>query len=671
MSLITAKCSFFCRRFALLLIICGVGAYTIVPAQTREADSLKHVLTISLRSLPPSDTTIIHRLNDIAWSLRNTHFDTTIEYSREAFNQAVLANYKPGQAKSLLIQGMVAIYCGHFNAGLDANLQALDLYKSLHDSIYEGFVLNNIGYLYKTQGKLRIAKDYFTRAEVLFQSIHHNDGLVLVLGNLGDIALKNGQFDEALYLERKAMAYTFDSGDEHYHNIAYYHLGTVFFAMQQYDSAAYYQRLALAKFEQTGTMQYIVRSLENLSAISAAQGDFSAAFAHAERGLSIAQSNVSSFDVALMCERLSQLYALTGRHEKALEFFRRTTKLRDSLASLNIEQRMKTLDMMRVAEKKSKEALALTKDQEKLEVLRNSLIVGIVFTVGLLILAVNRYRLKAHSEKALRDFNAVILHQQALLEDQAHEIHQANTELHQQNEELTALNTEKNEIMGIVAHDLKNPIGAVRGFADLIQSGFVEGEQIKEVAEQIYGTAERMLELVKNLLDINRLEQGGKQYQIAAFDIAHIVESTVRQYQSATEAKNIALHFRNESDDSTARADESALMQVLDNLVSNAVKYSPHGKNIDVCLRSSNNTVRVEVRDEGPGISEEDMKKLFGKFARLSARPTGGEHSTGLGLSIVKKMVEAMNGKVWCESEVGKGAMFIVELPSVAKEMIE
>lgn len=663
MSLITATYRPFCRRFALLLIICGVRAYTPLPAQTREADSLKSLLVASLRSLQPSDTTIIHRLNDIAWSLRNTNFDTTVVYAHEAFNQALLADYKPGQAKSLLVQGMVAIYCGHFNAGLDAHLQALDLYKSLHDSIYEGFVLNNIGYLYKTQGKLRIAKDYFTRAEVLFQSIRHNDGLVLVLGNLGDIALKNGQFDEALDLERKAMAYTLGSGDEHYRNIAYYHIGTVFFAMKQYDSASYYQRLALAKFEQTGTMQYIVRSLENLSAISAAQGNFSAGFAHAERGLSIAQSNVSSFDVALMCERLSELYSLTGKHEKALEFFRRTTTLRDSLASLNIEQRMKTLDMMRVAEKKSKEALALTKDQEKLEVLRNSLIIGIVFTAGLLILAVNRYRLKAHSEKALRDFNAVILRQQALLEDQAHEIHQANIELHHQNDELAALNTEKNEIMGIVSHDLKNPIGAVRGYAELIRSGVFEGDEVLDAAEHITQVSNRMMELVKNLLDINLLESGGLQLNILNFDVAPLVEAAITQYRTPAEAKSITLHFSNEAAKSIISADERAMMQVLDNLVSNAVKYSPHGKNVFARLKSSNEAVRVEIQDEGQGISPEDMKKMFGKFQRLSAQPTGGEHSTGLGLSIVKKMVEAMNGKVWCESELGKGAMFIVELP--------
>jgi signal transduction histidine kinase len=106
------------------------------------------------------------------------------------------------------------------------------------------------------------------------------------------------------------------------------------------------------------------------------------------------------------------------------------------------------------------------------------------------------------------------------------------------------------------------------------------------------------------------------------------------------------------------------MVQVLENLISNAVKYSPPGKNIFVRLRQQSGAIRLEVQDEGPGLSGEDQKKLFGKFARLSAKPTGGEHSTGLGLSIVKKMVEALTGRVWCESEPGRGATFIVELSS-------
>ena len=236
--------------------------------------------------------------------------------------------------------------------------------------------------------------------------------------------------------------------------------------------------------------------------------------------------------------------------------------------------------------------------------------------------------------------------------------------LQKQNERLQELNSEKNEMIGMVSHDLKNPISAVRGFADLIQSGFAEGEQVEEISGQIVNTADRMLELVKNLLDVNCLEQGGMEFTIVSVDIAPMVESTVLQYRSAAEVKGIALHYSSEVNSTIVLADEQSLMQVLDNIISNAVKYSPHHKNIYIRLKSSSDAVRVEVADEGPGISEDDMKKLFGKFTRLSARPTGGEHSTGLGLSIVKKMVEAMNGRVWCESELGKGATFIVELPA-------
>jgi signal transduction histidine kinase len=119
------------------------------------------------------------------------------------------------------------------------------------------------------------------------------------------------------------------------------------------------------------------------------------------------------------------------------------------------------------------------------------------------------------------------------------------------------------------------------------------------------------------------------------------------------------------------------LPQVLDNLISNALKYSPHGKNVFVRITKTEvqtvndddesvrvfSYIRFAVQDEGPGLSALDKEKLFQKFTRLSARPTGGEYTTGLGLSIVKKMVEAMHGRVWCESEFGKGATFIVELP--------
>jgi signal transduction histidine kinase len=265
----------------------------------------------------------------------------------------------------------------------------------------------------------------------------------------------------------------------------------------------------------------------------------------------------------------------------------------------------------------------------------------------------------------LAELNAEIETQHTILRRRTADLEEANAFLKK-------LNEEKNELMNIVSHDLKNPISVFRGFAEMLQAGDVGAAQARQITEQMIATADRMLGLVKNLLDMNRLESGVMQLNIVRFSLHPVVENTLAQYRASAEAKRLALYFENAavspSVNDMVLADEQATMQVLDNLISNAVKYSLHGKNIYVRLLIKETTVRVEVQDEGEGISEADMTKLFGKFARLSARPTGGEHSTGLGLSIVKKMVEAMNGRVWCESEAGKGATFIVEFPTTTVE---
>ncbi|MCU0425229.1 MAG: HAMP domain-containing histidine kinase [Candidatus Kapabacteria bacterium] len=232
---------------------------------------------------------------------------------------------------------------------------------------------------------------------------------------------------------------------------------------------------------------------------------------------------------------------------------------------------------------------------------------------------------------------------------------------------LLELNAEKNEFLGIVAHDLKNPLANVKMFSDLMHKDVetLSKEEIKEYTGDVIAEADRMFTLITNLLDVNKIERGFKAQPIR-LDLASITEAVADNYRGRAEQKSLKLHFESKTPQANVMADEVATMQVVENIVSNAVKYSPNGENKNIWVRvvPSDKAFRVEVQDEGPGLSPEDKEKLFGHFARLSAQPTGGEHSTGLGLSIVKKMVEAMNGKIWVESEKGKGATFMVELPA-------
>ena len=250
--------------------------------------------------------------------------------------------------------------------------------------------------------------------------------------------------------------------------------------------------------------------------------------------------------------------------------------------------------------------------------------------------------------------------------ERTYELQQKNEVLVNLNQQLTLLNQEKNEFLGIAAHDLKNPLSSIQSLANLIRISFEDfpKQKVLEFARMIEISAHKMFALIKNLLDVNVIESGRMNLLVDAYNIFTLLQAVVNDYLEPANAKNITLQFQLTEGEYKALVDESATLQVLDNLISNAVKYSPLGKNIFVRILKTSNAVRCEIQDEGPGLSERDIQKLFGKFVRVGPRPTGEEHSTGLGLFIVKKLVDAMKGKVWCESQLGEGTTFIVEFPS-------
>ncbi len=227
---------------------------------------------------------------------------------------------------------------------------------------------------------------------------------------------------------------------------------------------------------------------------------------------------------------------------------------------------------------------------------------------------------------------------------------------------LEKLNKEKNEFLGIAAHDLKNPIYSIQLLSKVIRDQELDKSEMNEFINDIITSTDRMLEIITNLLDINAIESGNVNMRIEQLDVFEHLNYIVESYIGRAKNKNIELIF-NYSSKPKIDCDLNSLKQILDNLISNAIKYSPSDKHVFVNLFEKDNKCRFEVVDQGPGINEDDMKKLFGKFTKLSARPTGNENSTGLGLSIVKTYTEANGGKVWCESEFGNGSKFIVEFP--------
>ncbi len=238
-------------------------------------------------------------------------------------------------------------------------------------------------------------------------------------------------------------------------------------------------------------------------------------------------------------------------------------------------------------------------------------------------------------------------------------------ELAASNEHLTYLNNEKNELMGIAAHDLRNPLTVILGNAELMGT-VKDPTMIAKLTQNTLSVAIRMRDLIANLLDVNAIEQGKFIVKKERCDIKVLLEQSLEQNQSAANKKQIALRV-GISENLWASGDRAAVLQIFDNLISNALKYSPPNTTVHVHALPEKENIIINVRDEGPGISEADQKKLFQKFTRLTARPTGGESSTGLGLAIVKKLAEAMEGSVQCRSALGAGSTFSLKLPVSAQ----
>ncbi len=254
-----------------------------------------------------------------------------------------------------------------------------------------------------------------------------------------------------------------------------------------------------------------------------------------------------------------------------------------------------------------------------------------------------------------------------LLESQSkrlEEVNKFNESLEKRNQELVKLHYEKNEIMSIVAHDLKNPLAGIKITSSLLTSHLhtLPTDYIISRFQTIDDSVTMMTELISNLLDINSIESGKLKLSISEFNMAEVARAAINSFADAASRKHIEF-IQDINSFVQAYGDYKRTRQVLDNLISNAIKFSPLGKSIFIRCLQGDTFARFEVEDQGPGITEEEMQQLYEKFARLSAKPTASETSTGLGLSIAKRLINDMGGEIWCESEFGKGAIFIIELP--------
>ena len=252
--------------------------------------------------------------------------------------------------------------------------------------------------------------------------------------------------------------------------------------------------------------------------------------------------------------------------------------------------------------------------------------------------------------------------------------HLQNRILSEQREQLVAqlskANAAKNKFLGMAAHDLRNPLASIRGLTEFLRDGALGSlnSDQQDIVETINGASQQMLDLVNELLDVATIEAGELKIRVEPHDLGGLITRSIALTNMEAARKKTVVTLAPTELKPIAIIDAAKIRQVIENLLSNAVKYSPPGSAITVTLHEDRvaGLCGFAVQDQGPGITEGERDRLFQDFSRLSAQPTGGEKSTGLGLAICRKIVEAHRGTITAENLPTRGCEFRVLLPGSA-----
>lgn len=236
--------------------------------------------------------------------------------------------------------------------------------------------------------------------------------------------------------------------------------------------------------------------------------------------------------------------------------------------------------------------------------------------------------------------------------------------LSMQRKEIIALSELKDQLIRTVSHDLKNPLHVIMGYAALLIDGgyTTSDEDVSSMSKHIYSSAERMYTLITNLLELSHLEDSS-DLQLAPLSLSNLCADMMPEFEMSAQAKHQTLTVELPPNEVIINGDSMRLGQVLSNLVSNAIKYTPQNGHVRLSISQDNQTVKVCVEDNGLGIPKEAIPQLFNKFYRVNTIEHRSVEGTGLGLSIVKAIIEQHHGQIWVESELNKGSKFTISLP--------
>ena len=619
----------------LLSFVCLTSGISIAQSPSEIDSLINYVVKL------PSDTAKVNELNKLCWELNSSDPKHAVEFGVEALNLADSLNYEKGKALAFNNLGVVYSIQGSYPKGLEYFLSALTIRERINDKKGAAQTANNVGIIYKNQKKYDFALDNYFRSLKIKEELNDSSGIARTYNNIGEVYQLQKKYDESLNYHKKSLALEEKLGYKRGIASSLSNIAEIYQNTGKPEDALEYHLKALAIEKEIGNKQGMGISLNNIALLYSLLGNPGEAIRSANEALEVFKESDNYDGRFSSYQTLSDIYAAQKNYPSAYNYLVKASALRDSI--YNDEKAAEIVEAQSKYEidKRDNEIVLLKKDKE-LDAVNLRMRTYLIFSFAVVIILLGIFVFHFYrSNKKLKAFTEEILSQR---------------------EKLERLNQEKNSLMAIVAHDLKSPIAAIKNLSEItIADGGLDETQ-KETIELIGKISAEGAELITELLDLTHLEERGDSLSIEDFSLNQLLDEIRRSFHSSAQKKNITLQISCDGEIKIS-TDKYYVKLVISNLVSNAIKYSPHDTEVDVIAVMGEDSISITVKDQGLGFSDDDKKKIFTRFAKLSARPTGGESSNGLGLSIVKMLVDRLKGEIMVESKKNKGSNFIILLP--------
>lgn len=581
-------------------------------------------------------------LYDRVLDFNGTKADSVLYYAGYIEKEAKKLGFDKGAVLSLRLKGIYRELREEYDSAINYYYQALEQARMLKTREYESPALNDLAMAYNNIDQPQKAKDLFKEAFDLATARKEMFSIFINSSNLGSIYNRLGYPDSALlFLEQSERIVKEYKLDTDLHSV-YNNIGNAWFFKKQWDKALHFFKLNYNDNIASDNKEMLWYDCLNIGDVYVEKGNFDSARKYIDLSFQLAKSQGSKHKEADVDLLYSKYFAAGGDYKSAYQYFKDWYNLDTVLVNQRTLQTVARLQEKYNLKQKEQQntLLGLEIARQKLEK-RNIFLLAL----GVAALAVSAFI----SLLLIRRKNALLRKQNELIQ--------------RQNSKLAQFNAEKNALISVVSHDLNGPFTSIKMWSQILLSdvsNFTADQ--KKALYRIQSSADNGELLIRDMLYIEKEEIKHHTLNLEELDVNAFLDDIVHTYRPQAQQKEIIIHYAPEGNPVLFISDRYIISRICENLLSNAIKFTPRGKKVWVSLTDAADAIHIAVKDEGVGITKEDIPYLFSKYRKISSMPTEGEYSTGIGLSIVKRLVAELNGKIVCKSEPGIGSVFTVIL---------